>query len=999
MKKTLSLLLSVILLLSAIILPVSAESADTFTVSVDTVNAAQAQNDVVVPIRLSGNPGVSGFSFFVEYDAQKLVLIKSEVAINSGYTVAKETPDDGINLAWTGADNYTDDGIVANLHFNVAANASVGKADIKIKFRDGYDSFYQTIGGKEQDISVNTQSGGVNILSAEPTSALSVTVGTASAAMNETDISIPISVENNTGISGFSFCVDYDSTRLNLESSEIALIDGYKVVGTPEGHAVNLAWTSDSGFANNGIIAYLHFSVKENAVPGKGYISIAFRDGYDSFYKVVGGKESDVACTTINGYIDISNHTYGEWVIITEATCKNTGLKRRTCTDSGCGKTDEVIIPKAPHKYVDTVVPATCKEQGYTQHTCSVCSESFSDTYTEKLKHSLGDWEQSIAPDCTNSGQEVRKCALCGDAVEQRELTALGHDWGEWTIFKAATFREDGESRKYCSRCEAYKSQRIPKLSESHTHDFSGKEEIITPASCTAEGSKKVYCSETECGEFITKPTPKTDHDFGEWKITTEPTFDTDGEKARQCKNCDEIETARIPKLSEGHIHDFTGREEIIKPATCTEKGEKRVYCLNSSCGEYTVVAIDMIDHIKGDWKITEQPSCNKTGTKVKKCTSCGKVMESESIDMTKHTLSDVVTPPTPTSQGYTTHTCTVCGYSYIDSYTDYEAPHVHDFSGKEELIEAATCTKDGSKKIYCTGDGCNEYTIVTLPKIAHTAGEWEIIEPATCCKCGTKAKKCVGCGKVMETAEVEMLKHSYVDTVTPPTPTTQGYTTHKCSACGYQYIDSYTDYVEEKTAKLSVSKARGCSGKTVRLDISIQNNPGFGGMAFDLIYDNSVLELISCDLGIGSSICTTSGIDTYPNKVNFQYAGTDNVPNDGILASLTFRIKDNASRGNSAVSISPEDGTFFYYIDHVEVDFAVECSDGEVEVVEYVPGDINGDGVPNNRDAARLLQYLAGWDVDYNIDALDVNGDGIVNNRDAARLLQYLAGWDVELF
>ena len=89
--------------------------------------------------------------------------------------------------------------------------------------------------------------------------------------MNGTDIAIPISVENNTGISGFSFCVDYDSTRLTLVSAETALNDGYKVVGTPEGHAVNLAWTSDSGFANNGIIAYLHFSVKENAVPGKRY--------------------------------------------------------------------------------------------------------------------------------------------------------------------------------------------------------------------------------------------------------------------------------------------------------------------------------------------------------------------------------------------------------------------------------------------------------------------------------------------------------------------------------------------------------------------------------------------------------------------------------------------------------------------------------------------------------------------------------------------------------
>ena len=30
-----------------------------------------------------------------------------------------------------------------------------------------------------------------------------------------------------------------------------------------------------------------------------------------------------------------------------------------------------------------------------------------------------------------------------------------------------------------------------------------------------------------------------------------------------------------------------------------------------------------------------------------------------------------MVTAPTATSQGYTTHTCTVCGYSYKDSYTD----------------------------------------------------------------------------------------------------------------------------------------------------------------------------------------------------------------------------------------------------------------------------------------------------------------------------------------
>ena len=67
-------------------------------------------------------------------------------------------------------------------------------------------------------------------------------------------------------------------------------------------------------------------------------------------------------------------------------------------------------------------------------------------------------------------------------------------------------------------------------------------------------------------------------------------------------------------------------------------------------------------------------------------------------------------------------------------------------------------------------------------------------------------------------------------------------------------------------------------------------------------------------------------------------------------------------------------------------------------DVEEYTPGDINGDGVVSNRDAARIMQYLAGWDVEYLEQALDVTGDGIVNNRDAARIMQYLAGWNVIL-
>lgn len=65
---------------------------------------------------------------------------------------------------------------------------------------------------------------------------------------------------------------------------------------------------------------------------------------------------------------------------------------------------------------------------------------------------------------------------------------------------------------------------------------------------------------------------------------------------------------------------------------------------------------------------------------------------------------------------------------------------------------------------------------------------------------------------------------------------------------------------------------------------------------------------------------------------------------------------------------------------------------------VSAVPGDVNGDGVVDGKDSTRLLQHLAGWDVDINFAAADCNGDGTVDGKDSTRLLQYLAEWDVTL-
>ena len=45
-----------------------------------------------------------------------------------------------------------------------------------------------------------------------------------------------------------------------------------------------------------------------------------------------------------------------------------------------------------------------------------------------------------------------------------------------------------------------------------------------------------------------------------------------------------------------------------------------------------------------------------------------------------------------------------------------------------------------------------------------------------------------------------------------------------------------------------------------------------------------------------------------------------------------------------------------------------------------------------------KTMSYNAGWDVSYVEGSLDINGDCKITNRDATRLLQYLAGWDVDV-
>ena len=74
-----------------------------------------------------------------------------------------------------------------------------------------------------------------------------------------------------------------------------------------------------------------------------------------------------------------------------------------------------------------------------------------------------------------------------------------------------------------------------------------------------------------------------------------------------------------------------------------------------------------------------------------------------------EHSYTAVVTPPTCTEKGYTTHTCS-CGHSYVDTYTD-ALGHAWD-EGK--VTKPATATETGVKTFTCTR--CSETKTETIP-------------------------------------------------------------------------------------------------------------------------------------------------------------------------------------------------------------------------------------------------------------------------------------------
>ena len=130
------------------------------------------------------------------------------------------------------------------------------------------------------------------------------------------------------------------------------------------------------------------------------------------------------------------------------------------------------------------------------------------------------------------------------------------------------------------------------------------------------------------------------------------------GYTVHTCANCG---NSYIDTLVVGG-HDWV---KTVTPPTHVDMGYTYYEC--SVCKEsYKTDYTAPVGHTFDDGTVTKEATCTEEGKMTYAC-DCG-ATHTAPIPKTGHTLEDVVTAPTCTELGYTTHSCKHCDYTYTDT-------------------------------------------------------------------------------------------------------------------------------------------------------------------------------------------------------------------------------------------------------------------------------------------------------------------------------------------
>lgn len=226
------------------------------------------------------------------------------------------------------------------------------------------------------------------------------------------------------------------------------------------------------------------------------------------------------------------------------------------------------------------------------------------------------------------------------------------------------------------------------------------------------------------------------------------------------------------------------------------------------------------------------------------------------------HSYSAKVTLPTCTSNGYTTYTCRVCGYSNRDNTT---AALGHSYTSS---TTASSCTEGGYTVYTCSRCG-NSYTGNVTSATGHSYSA-KVTSPA-CTGEGYVTYTCTKCNYSYIGNRTEALGHSYSATTSSSSCTSGGYTLYKCSRCGVSYTDSPT----QATGHSYVAKiiAPTCTERGYTIYTCSKCGDSYRTNETSPLGHNYIIST-------EGATCTVGGVNTYTcTRCNSSYEGGVSAP------------------------------------------------------------------------------------------------------------------------
>ena len=405
---------------------------------------------------------------------------------------------------------------------------------------------------------------------------------------------------------------------------------------------------------------------------------------------------------------------------------------------------------------------------------------------------------------CTEAGYTGdRVCTICGETVERgRSIAAKGHEWDSGVV--SGELNEDGDAvRIYTCRVCGEKKTEVVRVSGDHKATacvnspvslsfktdreatfsiVSGNDSAVsftlTGYSSMIIGGYGTYVygynlSASKPGVYLlgiqssysssvtTFLLVVTDHDWGEWTVTTPAAEDAEGVETRTCSLCGKSETRAIPALE--HVHALTAVARV--DAACSTPGTE-AYWKCGKCGKLfsdaegqneipAPVVIPALGH-DVELKNAKAATCTEAGyTGDEVCKVCGEtVKQGEPIPALGHSWSEweVTKHATEEEDGAMQRVCSVCGAvesgviprlepkptanPFTDVYEDQyyyapvlwavnHTPQITNGTSANTFSPDATCTRDQIVTFLWRAMGCPEPTSTNNPFVDVKPGDY----------------------------------------------------------------------------------------------------------------------------------------------------------------------------------------------------------------------------------------------------------------------------------